>query len=165
MRKLLIVAAIMLSTSLSAYAKIYVTISVSVSDSDEKTKRELEEGMEARINSTERYAVSGKPVDAELLLDATCMILENGGGRKDGVVCDSEVTYFPFRGSALSIHLEGASHMAVSGPGNTAYIVGALMNRFINGTTDDVLTGRKNFLKLAVRQLCEDEPSDCKSHP
>jgi len=159
MRRLLIVVVIILSTSMSAHAKLYVTVLVSVSD--EKVKQALQEGMEARINSTERYTISSSPVDANLFLATYCIVLEHVAGFKNEVVCHSEVVYFPFRGSLISLTLEGAGGIAVSGPGSTEYIVNSAINHFINGTTDAILAERKLFLKKAVVKLCMNEPSEC----
>jgi hypothetical protein len=66
MRKLLVATAIVLATSGSACAKLSVKLVIDVSN--EKAKRELQEAIEARINSTDRYTVTSNAVDTDLLL-------------------------------------------------------------------------------------------------
>jgi hypothetical protein len=160
MRKLLIVAAIVLTAATSTCAKLHVSVSVDITD--EKVKRELQEAMEARINSTERYLISSDAVETDLLLAVSCLVLENEAGYKNGVVCDSDVAYYPYKNSALSIRVEVAETMAVAGLDNTSYVVNYLMNHFINGTTDSILADRKNFLRASIQRLCVNEPTECK---
>jgi hypothetical protein len=160
MRKLLIVAAIVLAASSSACAKLRVAVNVEVSD--EKVKRELQEAMEARINSTERYTISSNAVETDLLLGVNCLVLERGEGYRTGVACDSDVTYYPYKDSALSITLDAAGSMAASRVDDTSHVANSLMNHFINGTTDGILADRKNFLRAAIRAFCANEPTECK---
>jgi len=61
MRKFLIMAGMLPLVSSSVYAKLGVGLSVkvvAVHASDEKVSSELREGIEARLNSTERYTVT-----------------------------------------------------------------------------------------------------------
>jgi hypothetical protein len=155
MRKLLIATAIVLAACGSACAKVYVFVSVQISD--EKIKQQLQDAVEARINSTERYTVTGNAMETDLVLKVTCLALGEGSE----IACDSEVGYFPYR-SALSVPVEGAESMAVSPLDNTGYIANSLMNHFINGTTDAILEERKSFLRKAIRLFCAIEPTECK---
>lgn len=153
-------AVCLLTITYSVQAKIKVYINVDIPD--EKVKQELEEGIKARINSTDRYGMSNAPIETDLLLAIDCLVLSNENGYKTGVVCDSGVTYYPFRGAALSINIEAAETMSVGRLDGSEFIANSLMNHFINGTTDAILADRKSFLRSAVRMFCRDEPAECK---
>jgi hypothetical protein len=155
-RKFLIATAIVLAAAASASAKLHVSLKIEVSN--EKANRELQEAMEARINSTDRYAISRNVLETDLLIAVNCLVLERGP-----VVCDSNVTYYPYKDSALFTEIEGAESMAGAGLDNTSYVTTSLMNHFINGTTDSILAERKSFLRGAIRDLCASEPTECKT--
>lgn len=155
MRNILIAAAMMLATSGSACAKLRVNVKVEVSN--EKVNRELQEDLEARINSTDRYTITNNAVETDLILAVNCLVLDRGS-----VICDSDVTYFPYNSSALSIVVEAAESMASARLDDTGYVANSLMNHFINGTTDAILSDRKDFLRKAIRVLCLNEPTECK---
>jgi hypothetical protein len=159
MNKFLIVAAVVLALSNSVCAKLHVSVSVEIPD--ENIKREIQEAVEARINSTERYTISSNALETDLILDVECLVLQNEAGYKNGVVCYSEVNYFPYKGSALVTIVDDAETMAVGGM-NTSYVINYLMNHFINGTTDAVLADRKQTLQRAIRVHCSSEPTDCR---
>jgi hypothetical protein len=96
MRTLLIATAIALAASGSACAKLHVNLRIDFSN--EKAKRELQEAMEARINSTDRYTISSGPMETDLILAVNCLAPESGP-----VICDSDVSYYPYKNLALPI--------------------------------------------------------------
>jgi hypothetical protein len=155
MNKSLIVAAIVLAFSNSACAKLRVSISVETSN--EKIKRELQEDLEARINSTDRYTIARNAIETELWLEVYCLALERGP-----VVCRSDVTYYPYKNSPVSLHIETAENMASSVPDDITYITNALMNHFINGTTDANLEDGKNLFRKGIQLLYATVPAECK---
>jgi hypothetical protein len=155
MRKLLIATAIALAASGSACAKLRVNLQIKLSN--EKAKLELQEAMEARINSTDRYTLTSNAGETDLLLSVSCLVQERGT-----VACDSDVSYWPYKNFAQPIAVEAAESMAMSGLNDTSYIASFLMNHFINGTTDTVLAERKNSLREAIRFFCATEPTECK---
>lgn len=160
MRKLLIVAAIMLVASSSAWAKLHVLVTVAISD--EKLQRELREGLEARLNSTERYTVTTDAVITNLSLTVHCLVLADQSGYKTGIACHNATIYFPYKDSALREEVEDAEGMVAAPPDNTAHIVDQVMIHFINGTTDQILTEKKNFLRTKIQYFCANEPTESK---
>jgi hypothetical protein len=158
--KTALLAVFLLAAANPANAKLKVHFNVDTSD--ENVKRELEEGLRAKINSTERYGISDGPMDTDLVLAVDCLVLSNEGGYKTGVVCDSGVTYFPYRGAAVSVNIEAAQTMVVGRLDSLEFIVNSLMNHFINGTTEVILADRKTFLRTSVQLLCRDQPTECK---
>jgi hypothetical protein len=159
MRKLLIVAAIVLTAASSACAKINVTVKVAISD--EKIRQELLEALEARINSTERYAISSKEFETDILLSVNCLVLEQGTRTRSVFVCDSDVTYYPYKNEAISVGIEAAESIVAAGIDDPSYVANYLMNHFINGTTDATLADRKGFLRTAIRLLCAHNHAEC----
>ena len=115
--------------------------------------------MEARINSTDRYTISSNALETDLLLAVNCLVVNERGS---SVICDSDVFYYPYKYSALSIVVEAAESMAMSGLNDTSSISSFLINHFINGTTDAILAERKSFLREAIRVVCYREPTECK---
>lgn len=160
LRTSLTMAAILLSIAKPTYAKLGVKIDVQVSD--DKIKNTLQESMKAGINSTERYIITDSEVATELLMEVSCLVLESEGGVKNGIVCDSVVMYYPYRGFQVSTRLEKAGHMAVSGIREISFVVEKLMNHFMDGTTDSELAARKKFLRSSVQLLCQNHPNECK---
>jgi len=161
MRNLLVMAAFLLFGAASPVrAKIQVNIDVEVSD--DKIKKSLQEGMKARINSTERYSLTDSAMATDLFMEVDCLVLENEDGYKSGIVCASEVTYYPYKGSPVSIGVEKAAHLIVSNLTDHSFLIEKLMNRFINATTDSELAGRKSFLRSAIQLLCDERPNECK---
>lgn len=146
----------LLVTSSAAVAKLKVAVGVDYSD--EKVRQELQEGMEARINSTERYSLTPpNGVDADLLLTINCLKVKVVV-KVVLVACSSEVSYFPYQRQPINITVRAGGMIS----GSTDYIVTHLMNMFINGTTDDILQERKTILQKEVRDLCQERPSECK---
>ena len=160
MKTLLITATMLLALANTAWAKLQVKISVDVSDN--KIKNDLQEAIEARLNSTERYSVTQNGPEASLFVAVYCIILENQSGYRNGVACDSEVTYYPYGDSPVSTSVEEAGHLVVAGLNDTPFIVEKIMNRFINGTTDSKLAERKTFLRSCIQLLCAVHPDECK---
>lgn len=154
--KILLVVAVLLVTPTLAHPKLAVHINVSTTS--DKVTTQLREGMEARINGTDRYEISVNAIETDLILAVNCIVLDNGAL----AACDSDVTYFPYRYWPLSIELERAESIVTSGTGQLSYIVDTLMNHFINGSTDAVLSERKKFLRESIQAFCADEPSECK---
>ena len=153
-------AAILLSVANSMHAKLGVRIDVQVSD--DKIKNSLQESMKARLNSTERYIITDSEEATELLLEVSCLVLESEGGVKNGIVCDSVVMYYPYRGFQVSTRLDNAGNMAVSGIRESSFLIEKLMNHFMDGTTDSELAARKSFLRSSVQMLCQNHPNECK---
>ena len=153
-------AAILLSVANSMHAKLGVRIDVQVSD--DKIKNSLQESMKARLNSTERYIITDSEEATELLLEVSCLVLESEGGVKNGIVCDSVVMYYPYRGFQVSTRLDNAGNMAVSGIRESSFLIEKLMNHFMDGTTDSELAARKSFLRSSVQLLCQNQPNECK---
>jgi hypothetical protein len=89
------------------------------------------------------------------------MVLETERNQKAGIVCDSNVSYFPFVGFPLSTSVEAAGHMAVAGLNGSSFLVDALMNHFINGTTDSELAERKKTMQQGIQYLCLVYPAEC----
>jgi hypothetical protein len=160
MLKHLMVFAVLLAMADSVPAKLKVNVVIDLSE--EKFKNELQEAIEARINSTERYTIATSAGVAELLLSITCMTVEHEGGLRTGFVCNSDVTYFPFEKSALMVELEPAGNLVVGGPKSATFVANSLMNRFINGTTEEELASKKAFLRRSVALFCNSRPTDCK---
>jgi hypothetical protein len=154
----LIIAAI-LAVASPACAKIRVKVNAEVSD--DKIKNTLQESMKSRLNSTERYTVTDSDVDMELLMQVDCVVLENEGGIKNGIVCHSDVIYYPYKGSQLASRLEKAAHMAVSGIRESSFVIEKLMDQFLNGTTDSELAARKKFVRSSIQLLCSNHPNEC----
>jgi hypothetical protein len=154
MRKLLIATAIALAASGSACAKLRVSLKIDFSN--EKAKRELQEAIEARINSTDRYTIASEAAETDLLLAVSCLAPESVP-----VTCNSDVSYFPYKDLALSIPVEVAESMAMS-RNDTGYIASNLMNHFIDGTTDAILKERKSFVREAIQLFCYNDPTECK---
>ena len=153
-------AAILLSVANPTHAKLGVRIDVQVSD--DKIKNSLQESMKARLNSTERYVITDSEVATELLMEVSCLVLENEGGVKNGIVCDSVVMYYPYRGFQVSTRLDNAGNMAVSGIRESSFVIEKLMNHFMDGTTDSELAAQKKFIQSSVQLLCQNHPNECK---
>jgi hypothetical protein len=65
----IIASLVLLCLAQPAQSKLYVRIFVTVGDdADGKVQKALQEGMAARLNSTERYTVSDNPFEDNLLL-------------------------------------------------------------------------------------------------
>jgi hypothetical protein len=157
LKKLLLTVAMLLATSCSVSAKL--TTLININASDEQLKHEVRESIEARLNSTERYKVAHQGDVPDLEFDVSCMALETEGGSKTGIGCYSEITYYPFRDS-LYTDLPGT--FVVAGHNSGEYIANQLVNNFINGSTDELLTNSKNMLKVALLAHCVMSPDDCK---
>lgn len=160
LRTSLTTAAILLAVANPTYAKLGVKVGVQVSD--EKIRNTLQESMKARLNSTGRYIITDTEAATDLLMEVNCLVLENEGGVKNGIVCDSVVTYYPYRGSQVSTRLDNAGHMAVSGIREISFVIEKLLNHFMDGTTDSELAARKSFLRSSVQLLCQNQPNECK---
>lgn len=126
LRTSLTTAAILLAVANPTYAKLGVKVGVQVSD--EKIRNTLQESMKARLNSTGRYIITDTEAATDLLMEVNCLVLENEGGVKNGIVCDSVVTYYPYRGSQVSTRLDNAGHMAVSGIRESSFVIEKLLN-------------------------------------
>jgi hypothetical protein len=151
----IVASLVLLCLAQPAHSKLHVKVAVKVdNDADGKMQKTLQEGMTARLNSTERYTLSDDPMVVNLQLSATCIVLENHLDQKTGIGCHSEVIYYPFDGSPLSTIVEAAGHLAVGGINDSSFLVDALMGHFINGTTDAELADRKKIMQQGIRLLC-----------
>jgi hypothetical protein len=110
MRRTLLFIAMLFLCSV-AEAKVTVTVTVILEDKD--IQAQIQQGIEARINSTERYVVGNLAANSSvrplITLDVTCMVVETNGV-KHGVVCDSMAAYFPFENSGLYLDVSDAGH-------------------------------------------------------
>ena len=166
MKRSILLAVLLLLASSPALAKLKVFVAVRVKN-DENIKAEIERGLQARINSTERYTAlavtNPTPAETDFVLNVGCIVLEREHGQKTGLVCYSTVTFFPFENSGLNTDLEAGS-MVVSPLQNTdymAYIAEGLIDTFINGTTDEALENCRSILRYSVRAYCSNHSADC----
>jgi hypothetical protein len=152
----------LLSVASPASAKLNVMIALEVQDDQNGMfEKSLGDGMEARLNSTERYTITNNFLTADLFMTVSCMAVHNAGV-KAGFVCYSIVTYCPYRGNTfLGKLVEGAGHMAVAGPSESAFFAEAMVNHLINGTTDDELAKHRGYLRDGIQILCRDHPEEC----
>lgn len=151
---------ILLVAANPACAKHRVKIDVEVSD--DKIKNTVQDSIKARLSSTERYTITDSDEAMELHMEVNCLVLENDAGIKNGIVCSSEADYYPYHGSPVSIRLETAGHMAVSGIRESSFLIEKLTDHFLNATTDSELVARKTFLRNSVQLLCSHYPNECK---
>ena len=152
--------AAILAVASQACAKIHVKVNAEVAD--DKIKNTSLESMKAKLTSTERYTITDSDSDMELSMQVNCLVLENESGVKNGIVCQSDVIYYPYRGSPLSVRLENAGNMAVSGIRESSFVIEKLMNQFLDGTTDSELAARKKFVQSSIQLLCSNHPNECK---
>jgi len=162
MRTVLLTIAMLLSVASPVSAKLGVQIALVVEhDQDGTLEKTLKDGMEARLNSTERYTVTNDSHALDLLIEVGCIAIQNNGIKTGIITCFSVVNYLPYRGSVLLANqLEQAGSIYVSGSG-TAYIAEQMMNDFINGTTDAKLKEQKGILRMGIQVLCQDHPEEC----
>ena len=162
MRNFLLTTAMLLAIASPASAKLRVEIALIVQgDQDGQFKKSLREGMEARLNSTERYTITDDYSTADLFMTVSCMAVRNAGV-KAGFVCYSIVDYCPYRGNTF---LEGlikeAGSMATAGLSDSAFFAELIANHLINGTTDAELAKQKDYLRAGIQMLCGDHPEEC----
>lgn len=163
LRTSLTTAAILLAVANPLYAKLGVKVDVQVSD--EQIQNTLQESMKAKLNSTARYTITDSKEATELLIEVNCLVLENQGEVKNGIVCASVVTYYPYPGSQVSTRLDNAGHMVLSGIREASFVVEKLLNHFMDGTTDSDLIAQKKLLRTSLQLLCQNHPNDCKPGP
>jgi hypothetical protein len=163
MRKFFIVAGILLLMSGMANAKMKVRLFIQLDD-NAKLKAQLMEGVEARLNSTERYGVVGKEEDSDFLLAVFCMV-ESAHKGETGFSCVSIIEYFPFPDTGSYIVLYDAGTI-LGGPLNEGeFVTNGIANKFINGTTDEKLTARKTELLTSIKLLCLRHVDACQITP
>ena len=160
----IVASLLLLCLAQPAESKLHVKIFVSVGEDDgSKVGNALQEGMAARLNSTERYTVTDDPAATDLLLAVYCIVTGNRGGEKYGTVCFSAVAYYPFSGFPLSTHVEGAERMAAAGleHNDLSFLIDTLVNHFINGTTHAELAEQKKMMREGIQLLCALKPAEC----
>lgn len=131
----------------------------------DETQTEMLEMLKARINSTERYSATSNPVAmADLQLSVSCLALEDQFKQRKGIACASYVSYFPPELGGLSSSVTGAENVVVGGT-DTDSVANSLINKFINGTTDDVLKEQTAFIRLSITLACQNNSDICRPAP
>jgi hypothetical protein len=159
MRQTILALFLLSAFSISTNGKIKVRVTVDISN--KKYASELLEAVQAKINSTDRYAVVSKASDVDMLLSLMCIEATSTSNRQLGFTCSSGITYYPFIDSALNIELIEAETIVNGGLEGTEFIATNISNRFINGTTDEKLTQAKDELLSYVQSFCRSRPDDC----
>ena len=161
MKRFALFAALLLCVSGPVFAKPKVSVTVSVNAKEDEFKSRLEQALQAKINSTERYTIVNAERPADILLHVRCLVLQSHDGNKPDAVCYSHVTFYPFGDSDLWMDLGEAMTMVASSMTNTGYFVQGLIDIFINGTTNEGLENSRLMMRSLVHTHCTNNPNDC----
>ena len=150
MKNLILAAALFFACPLFAQSHpIQVTI---VSIDNTQTSQTMANMLTGRIGASSRYSlVSAAAFDTDILLGVGC--LPNiVAGKQVGVTCDTELSYWPVDGVALSCVLEG--NLAV---GSESEVAEMLFDEFIRVTSNEALAKAakefKHNLNLAIARF------------
>jgi hypothetical protein len=154
----MVLATLLVATPSLARLKVLVIV-----DTEDSTLRsEITSSINARLNSTDRYEATDNPNGADLELDIMCLKIVDQFKRPLGIACDSDGEYYPFKNRA-AYPLAGASKMAANDETALRDITNALVDAFINDTTDSKLSEWKARLTGQILEICVAHPNVCRA--
>jgi hypothetical protein len=151
---------IVLISSLCAGGILAKTIKVKI-DSVQETAKDVGKSISARLQGTERYAITEG--DAELYLQLTCLQREEATSASS-YVCSFVILYFPEKMAPMQSLL--GPHGLVTGRDGFA-VAEVVFTSFVAGTTNEQLEKAQKHLRMGVNGYChstifdKDVRADC----
>lgn len=160
MRRVLLLIVVLACCSAPAYCeKVGVAFAVSFEQSS-TMKAEMEQEIKARINGTDRYSIVSD-LAGSLVLDISCIKNQSVEGATRGLTCSSELIYYPFTSSLISIPLTSGETIVTAGNDGIEYIARNIVNAMINATTETDLKNASDLMMLNVTALASRLPFLC----
>jgi hypothetical protein len=114
--------------------------------SDSEFKKDVLNGLKARIGGTSRFDIVDSAVKAELYVEINCLDGEKVV-RSPGGICAYSITYYPDEMNGLSMPVYGPG--MVSSPDST-YVSEAMFQKFMEQSTEKNLAETRKLLKALV---------------